>query len=151
MKILPGYYLTGLLKAQHGIRAQVIELDEDYAPVSKRFILKTFTPYFRNRLANDDLLAPALQSNDCDDFVFRAMFDARRLHHLTYPGKSSIAFGALQYYIGGLGGPRHWINFGVNWKDVEPVKLDLFFYDAVERREAFLTQQEHNTLDTEFV
>lgn len=147
MKLLHGYELTGYLRQQHGIRARPIELDEQYAPVSKQFILKQFTTYFTDRLAKDDLLASALQSNDCEDFVFRAMFDARRLHHLTRRGQSSIAFGAVQYYIGGMGGPRHWINFGATWKDVEPVTLNVFFYDAVIRKEVFLTQQEQNTFD----
>lgn len=150
MRLLAGYELTGYLKVQHNLRAQAIELDEDYAPVSKKFILGEFSRYFERELRRKGLLTPRLQTNDCEDFALRAMLEARYLHHETHPGLSGIAFGMVLYQIGGLGGNRHWLNFGVNWKNVKapaPVVLNLFFYEAFTREEAFPTQQELNTCE----
>lgn len=142
MKTLAGYELTGYLKLQANIRAQFIEFDEDYAPVSKRFILEVFSPYFEGILRRKKKLIPRKQSNDCDKFARRAALEAIDLHDDTRPGKSSIAFGVLKYRIGGEVGKEHWINVGANWKATGPVILNVFFYEPMTRSEVFLTQQE---------
>jgi hypothetical protein len=144
MLLLPGYELTGFLKLQYNIRAQFEELDEDYAPVSKRFILGDFTRYFEAELRRKKLLTLKKQSNDCENRAFRAMVEGQDLQKESGHG---VAWGVIKYHIGGLGGPRHWINWGANWRSTKPVVINLFFYDAIYREETFLTQEEMHTCE----
>jgi hypothetical protein len=156
MKLLNGYELTGYLKLQHNIRAHAIETDFRYAPVSKKFILNEFTDYFEKELRRKKLLIPADESNHCEDFSFRgvsyqfalmAMTEGHDLHHLTKPGRSGAAWGIIKYWMNAEFGKEHWINFGAQWKDVEPVVTTVFYWDAMKRREVFLTQQEVATME----
>jgi hypothetical protein len=80
-------------------------------------------------------------------FALMAMTDGQDLHHLTKPGRSSVAWGILKYQIGAELGKEHWINFGANWKDAAPVVLNVFYWDAVVRREVVLTQNEVATME----
>jgi hypothetical protein len=95
MRIIAGYELTGFIRLQHNIRARALELDEDYAPCSKKFILGPFSKFFEGEQRRKKKLMPRLQSNDCENFAFRAMCDAQDLHDDTYPGRSGVAFGVL--------------------------------------------------------
>lgn len=142
---MEGYLLTGYLK-KLGLRGHAIEFDEEYVFPSREFILGPFSEFFHGELSRKGLLRPRLQSNDCEDFALRAMLDAKDLHHKTHPGKG-LAFGAMQYRIGGFGGIAHWINLGIEIAQWEPVVLQPFYYEPQERREKFLTQPEIETCE----
>lgn len=147
MKLLAGYELTGYLKLQHNIRAQFIEFDELYAPVSKRFILGKFSEEYVRELDRKRKRIAHLQSNDCENFAMRAMLLAQDLHDSTNQGQSSVAFGMVNYWIDADINKKHWINFGANWKDTTPLVLNAFFWEPQTRREVFLSQQELNTCE----
>lgn len=145
MRTMAGYELTGHLK-KLGLRGHAIEFDEDMVFPSPAHIAGPITDYFHSELKRKGLLIPHAQSNDCEDFAIRMMMDAREWHHKTHPG-TGLAFGVLLYRIGGMGGKAHWANWGVEWLKVKPVELRLFFYQALTRKLAPLTEAEINTCE----